>query len=473
MIPEVVAFGFMAGISPTIALHTTVIIAILAAIFGGRPAIVSGAAGAIAIVLVDLIKNYGFDYLFAAVVVAGMIQLAVGLLKWGKFIRLVPQSVMYGFVNGLAVVIFIAQIKQLKIPHTDQWLQGQSLGVMLSLIALTVATMVFATKYIRQIPAALLALMVCYVVSLFIGVDVIQIGDIAKVESQLPQFHLPQIPFTWGAWSVVFTYGGVIAGVALVESLLTLNVIDEMTQSKGNANKEAIGQGIANTVVGFFGGMGGCAMIGQSILNVNSGGKGRLSGVVMGVSILVFMLVGGQFIESIPTAALIGIMTVVAYKTFEWGFFKMYKKMPTSDFLIASGVALITIFVHNLALAVLCGIIASALVFAWESARRLRIKRIETDLEIIYQVNGPLFFGSITAFNERFQLQKDHKLVVIDFSKSRIADMSALEAIHKLAEKYRQQEKELVIGGLSADSALLLRRADELLNISVKGDSSK
>ena len=467
MIPEVVAFGFIAGISPTIALHTTVIIAILAAIFGGRPGIVSGAAGAIAIVLVDLIKNYGLDYLFAAVVVAGAIQIVVGLLKWGKFIRLVPQSVMYGFVNGLAVVIFLAQIKQLKFPHTENWLSGYSLYVMVGLIGLTILTMVLATKFIKQIPAALLALIVCYLVSLGFGTDVIRIGDIAKVENTLPGFHLPNIPFTYEAWSVVFSYGAIIAGVALVESLLTLNVMDEMTQTKGVANREAVGQGIANTVVGFFGGMGGCAMIGQSILNVNSGGRGRLSGVVMGVTILLFMLVGNQFIESVPTAALIGIMIVVAFKTFEWGFFKMYKKMPTSDVLIAAGVALITIFLHNLALAVLCGIIASALVFAWESARRIRIKRSNDSEVTVYKVYGPLFFGSITTFVDRFVVEKDQSNVYIDFTESRVADMSAIEAIQKISDKYKTDGKHVKIGGLSADSALLLRNADALLSVEI------
>lgn len=467
MIPEVVAFGFIAGISPTIALHTTVIIAILASIFGGRPGIVSGAAGAIAIVLVDLIKNYGLDYLFAAVVVAGLLQLTVGLLKWGKFIRLVPQSVMYGFVNGLAVVIFLAQIKQLKIPHTQEWLAGSSLYVMLGLIGLTIATMVLAGKYIKQIPAALLALIVCYGVSLGLGEEVIRIGNIAEVENKFPQFHLPQVPFTWEAWSVVLSYGAIIAGVALVESLLTLNVIDEMTQTKGVANREAVGQGIANTVIGFFGGMGGCAMIGQSILNVNSGGRGRLSGIVMGVTILLFMLVGNQFIESVPTAALIGIMVVVAFKTFAWGFFRMYKKMPTSDVLIAVGVAVITIFLHNLALAVLCGIIASALVFAWESARRIRVKREFSGEQTVYRVYGPLFFGSITAFIDRFEISKDTSSIYIDFKESRVADMSAIEAIQKVTDKYRQVDKEVVIGGLSADSALLLRKADTLITVNI------
>ena len=471
MIPEVLAFGFLAGISPTIALHTTIIVAIIAAIFGGRPGIISGAAGAIAIVLVDLVKNYGLDYLFAAVVVAGIIQIAVGLLKWGKFIRLVPQSVMYGFVNGLAVVIFISQIKQLKVPHAEQWLTGIPLYKMLALIGIAIGVMVFAAKYIKQIPAALLSLVICYFASLLIGADVIRIGDIAKVESTLPMFHLPHIPFTWEAFSVVLTYGGIIAGVALVESLLTLNVMDEMTESKGVANKEVLGQGIANTVAGFFGGMGGCAMIGQSILNVNSGGRGRLSGVVMGVTILLFMLVGSQFIESVPTAALIGIMIVVAFKTFAWGFFRMYKKMPISDVIIAAGVALITIIVHNLALAVFCGIIASALVFAWESARRIRIKRTMNDDVTYYTINGPLFFGSVTEFNDKFNPQQDSGEVYIDFAGSRIADMSAIEAVDKLTKKYAALHKNVSIGGLSADSALLIRKANTLVDIHV--DESK
>ena len=419
LVPEAIAFAMIAGLSPLTGLYAAFSMGLITSIFGGRPGMISGATGAVAVVIVSLAVSHGVEYVFATVVLAGLIQMTAGLLRLGKFIRLVPHPVMFGFVNGLAIVIFLSQLDQFKVPSVDgamEWMSGMQLYVMLGLVILTMLIIWGLPKLTKQIPASLTAILVVIAVVFSFGIDTKTVGDIASIEGGFPPFHIPALPIAWETLTIIFPYALIVAGVGLIESLLTLNLIDEITQTRGWGNKEAVAQGLANTVTGFFSGMGGCAMIGQSLINISSGARARLSGIVASVMLLVFIMFGADLIEQVPMAALTGLMIMVSIGTFEWASIKTFGKMPFSDVLVMVLVALITVFLHNLALAVLIGVVISALVFAWENATRIRARK-HTDAAGVkhYEIYGPLFFGSVSTFNDKFDVKGDPDEVIIDF----------------------------------------------------------
>lgn len=465
MIPESLSFAILAGFPPLTGLYAAFIMGLVTAILGGRPGLVSGGAGATAITLIALMKLHGLEYVFAAVVVAGLVQIIVGLFKLGKFIRLVPQSVMYGFVNGLAIVIFMSQVSQFKAQGTDNWLAGAPLYIMLGLVALTILVVWLWPKITKTVPASLVAIIVVFAVVLVFGIQTKTVNDIASVAGGFPPFHIPNIPFTFDALLIVLPYGVVMAMVGLTEGLLTLNLVDEIVGNKGDGNKECVAQGTANILNGFFTGMGGCPMIAQTFVNLSAGARARLSAIVASITILIIILVGAPVIGKLPMAALVGVMMMVAVGTFEWSSFRIINKMPKADIFIGVVVAAITVLMHNLALAVLVGVIMSALVFAWESARRIRARKyIDESGTKHYEIFGPLFFGSTTAFADKFDIANDPNAIVIDFSESRISDMSAIDAVSKLTDKYKKLGKHVLLKGLSADSRMLLRNADVEIN---------
>lgn len=474
LIPEAVAFALIAGLSPLTGLYAAFMMGIVTSILGGRPGMISGATGAVAVVIVSLAATHGVEYVFAAVVLAGLIQMAVGFLKLGKFIRLVPHPVMFGFVNGLAIVIFMAQLVQFKTEDTNgvlQWMTGSELYIMLGLVFLTMLIIWGLPKLTKVFPSSLAAILVVSAITLSFGIDTKTVGDIAPIKGSFPPFHIADVPFTFETLSIIFPYALIVAGVGLIESLLTLNLIDEITQTRGRGNKEAVAQGIANSLSGLFSGMGGCAMIGQSLINISSGARARLSGIVAAVMLLVFIMFGASLIERLPMAALTGVMIMVAVGTFEWASLKTIGKMPTHDVLVIAIVALITVFLHNLALAVLIGVIISALVFAWENAKRIRArKHIDEQGVKHYEIYGPLFFGSITAFNEKFDIKNDPEEVIIDFAESRVADMSGIEALNKITERYKAAGKKLHLRHLSEDCRRLLKNAEDLIDVNIIED---
>jgi SulP family sulfate permease len=435
---------------------------------------VSGGAGATIVVLIALIKSHGIEYLFAAVALAGIFQILVGVFKLGKFVRLIPQPVMYGFLNGLAVIIFMAQIEQFKITDSTgaiSWLQGMPLYIMAGLTALTIAIVYFFPKITKAVPASLVAIIVVFAVVFGFNIPTKTVADIAHISGNLPSFHIPQIPFTLETLQIIFPYALVMAGVGLIESLLTLSMVDEITNSKGNANKESVAQGIANITNGFFGGMGGCAMVAQTLVNLNAGSRARLSGIIGSVMILAIILFGAPFIERIPMAALVGVMMMVAIGTFQWVSIRIVNKMPKSDIFVGITVALITIILHNLALAVLVGVIIAALVFAWDNAKRIRARKsIDENGVKHYEIYGPLFFGSVTAFMDKFDLMDDPDEVVVDFRESRIVDMSAIDALDKLSKKYSQQNKKLYLRHLSEDCRAMLKNAEAVIEVNIQED---
>lgn len=474
LVPEAVAFSLIAGLSPLIGLYAAFVMGLVTSILGGRPGMISGATGAVAVVLVALVVTHGQEYVFATVILAGIFQILAGVFKLGKFIRLVPQSVMYGFVNGLAIVIFMAQIVQFKAPDASgnlQWLQGGPLWLMLGLVFLTMLIIWGLPKITKVIPASLTAIVVVSVIVISAGIDTKTVGDIASIEGGFPPFHIPAVPFNFETLQVIFPYALIVAGVGLIESLLTLNLIDEITGTRGRGNKECVAQGTANITSGFFFGMGGCAMIGQSLINISSGARARLSGIVASVMLLVFIMFGAGLIEQLPMAALTGVMIMVCIGTFEWASLRTFGKMPLHDVLIIAIVALVTVFLHNLALAVLIGVIIAALVFAWENAKRIRARKYIDDNGVKhYEIYGPLFFGSISAFNEKFDVQSDPTEVIIDFAESRVADMSGIEALNRLTEKYRVAGKQLHLRHLSADCRQLLKNAEEIIDVNILED---
>ncbi|MBR8535353.1 SulP family inorganic anion transporter [Carboxylicivirga sediminis] len=474
LVPEAVAFSLMAKVSPLIGLYSAFIIGLITAVFGGRPGMISGATGAIAVVIVSLVVRHGVEYLFAAVVLMGIIQILVGVLKLGKFIRLVPHPVMFGFVNGLAIVIFMAQLDQFKVPNLAgdlEWMSGSALWMMLGFVGLTMLIIHFLPKITKAVPAALTAIVVVSALILTLGVETKTVGDIASISGGLPKFHLPMIPFTLDNILIILPYSLVMAAVGLIESLLTLSVIDEMTETRGRGNKECIAQGSANLVCGFFSGMGGCAMIGQSIINVSSGGRKRLSGIVAAVGLLLIVLFGSSLIEKVPMAALVGLMFMVAIGTFEWASLKIFKKVPAIDVIVMIVVAGVTVFFHNLAVAVFIGVIISALSYAWENAKRIRARKYVDDEGIKhYEIYGPLFFGSVTAFQEKFDVMNDPDEVIIDFAESRVADHSAIEALNKVTERYAKQGKKVHLRHLSADCRRLLDNASAIIDINFYED---
>ncbi|KIC62019.1 SulP family inorganic anion transporter [Chryseobacterium taiwanense] len=474
MIPESLSFAILAGLSPLMGLYAAFMMGLVTAILGGRPGMVSGGAGATIVVLIALIKTHGIEYLFATVVLAGIFQLMVGVFKLGKFVRLIPQPVMYGFLNGLAVIIFMAQVEQFKIIDANRvvgWLQGSSLYIMSGLTLLTIVIVYFFPKITKAVPASLIAILIVFAVVLGFNINTKTVADIAHISGSLPSFHIPNIPFSLETLQIIFPYALIMAGVGLIESLLTLSMVDEITNSKGSANKESVAQGVANITNGFFGGMGGCAMVAQTLVNLNAGSRARLSGIIASITILIIILVGAPFIEKIPMAALVGVMMMVAISTFQWVSIRIVNKMPKSDIFVGITVALITIVLHNLALAVLVGVIISALVFAWDNATRIRARK-HTDENGIkyYEILGPLFFGSVTTFTDKFDPANDPEQVVIDFKESRIVDMSAIDALDKLSKKYVQQNKKLHLKHLSEDCIKMLKNAEAVIEVNIQED---
>ncbi|MBI9065224.1 MAG: SulP family inorganic anion transporter [Marinilabiliaceae bacterium] len=474
LVPEAVAFSLMAEVSPLIGLYSAFIIGLITAIMGGRPGMISGATGAIAVVIVSLVVRHGVEYLFAAVVLMGLIQLLVGVFRLGKFIRLVPHPVMFGFVNGLAIVIFMAQLSQFKFDAGGgamEWLTGTPLYIMLGFVILTMLIIHFLPKLTKVVPAALAAILVVSGIIVAFGIETKTVGDIASISGGLPKFHMPDLPFTWETLKIIFPYSLVMALVGLIESLLTLSVIDEMTETRGRGNKESVAQGVANIVCGFFSGMGGCAMIGQSIINVSSGGRKRISGIVAAVGLLLIVLFGSSLIEQVPMAALVGLMFMVAIGTFEWASLKIFRKVPVTDVMVMFIVAGITVFFHNLAVAVIVGVIISALTFAWENAKRIRARKHVDEHGIKhYEIFGPLFFGSVTAFQEKFDVMNDPDEVIIDFKESRVADHSAIEALNKLTERYAKQNKKVHLRHLSEDCRMMLDNASAIIDVNIWED---
>ncbi len=471
LVPEAIAFAFIAGLSPLVGLYAAFSMGLITSIFGGRPGMISGATGAVAVVIVALAKSHGVEYIFATVILAGLLQMTFGFFRLGKFIRLVPQPVMYGFVNGLSIVIFMAQIPQFKIVGTDNWLQGTALIIMLGLVALTMFIIWGLPKLTKVVPASLTAILVVFGVVALFNISTTTVGDIASIKGGFPPFHIPNLPFNFTTLQVIFPYALIVAGVGLIESLLTLNLVDEITETKGRSNKEAVAQGLANFVTGFFSGMGGCAMIGQSLINISNGARARLSGIVASVMLLIFVMFGSSLIEKMPIAALTGLMIMVAIGTFEWITVRMVNKMPKHDIFVGIVVIAVTVFLHNLALAVLIGVIISALVFAWESAKRIRARKyIDENGVKHYEIYGPLFFGSTTVFTEKFDLLNDPNEIVIDFKESKIADMSAIECLNKLTERYLKVGKIVRLRHLSADCRQLLQNAEKVIEVNIMED---
>lgn len=474
LIPEAIAFAMIAGLSPLTGLYAAFMMGLITSIFGGRPGMISGATGAIAVVIVVLAKTHGIEYVLATVVLAGIIQIVAGLLRLGKFIRLVPHPVMFGFVNGLAIVIFMSQLDQFKISGTDgilHWMNGTPLYTMLGLVLSTMLIIWGLPKLTKKIPSSLVAILVVSAVAIGFNIDTKTVGDIASIKGGFPPFHIPNLPFNLETLHIILPYAAIVAGVGLIESLLTLNLIDEITETRGWGNKEAVAQGAANVVTGFFSGMGGCAMIGQSLINISSGARARLSGIVASVMLLVFIMFGAGLIEKLPMAALTGLMIMVAVGTFEWASLRTFNKMPKSDIFVMVIVTLITVFLHNLAVAVLIGVIISALVFAWENAKRIRARKsIDANGVKHYEIFGPLFFGSVTAFNEKFDVLNDPDEVIIDFSESRVVDMSGVEALNKITERYNKVGKKIHLRHLSADCRLLLQNANDIIEVNVMED---
>ncbi len=470
LIPEAVAFAFIAGLSPLTGLYAAFMMGLITSIFGGRPGMISGATGAVAIVIVSLAKIHGVEYVFATVILAGIIQAAAGFLRLGKLIRLVPQPVIYGFVNGLAVIIFMSQLDQFK-DVSGQWLTGSSLIILLALVLVTMLIIWGLPKLTKSFPSSLASILVVFGAVYFLGIDTKTVGDIASIQGGFPPFHIPNVVFNFETLMIILPYAAIVAGVGLIESLLTLNIIDEITETRGRGNKEAVAQGAANILSGFFSGMGGCAMIGQSLINVSNGARARLSGIVASVMLLVFIMFGSGLIERVPMAALTGLMIMVAIGTFEWASFRTFTKMPKSDIFVMVMVTLVTVFLHNLALAVIIGVIISALVFAWDNAKRIRARKtIDKDGVKHYEIYGPLFFGSISAFNDKFDVLNDPNEVIIDFAESRVVDMSAIEALDKITDRYHKVGKKVHLKHLSSDCKLLLKNAETLIDVNVMED---
>ncbi len=481
LVPEAVAFAFVAGVSPIVGLYGAFMMGLVTSVFGGRPGMISGATGAMAVVMVSLVQQgnamgdgQGLQYLFAALILAGIIQTTFGTFKLGKFIRLVPHSVMMGFVNGLAIVIFLSQLNMFK--SGGEWLSGTSLLIMLVLVALTMVIMIALPKISKAIPAALVGILVVSAIVIFGNIETetvksfIQNGGGNGIKAGLPTFNIPVIPFNLDTLKFIFPFSLILASVGLIESLMTLNLVDELTETRGSGNRECVAQGTANIVNGFFGGMGGCAMIGQSIINIKSGGRGRLSGIVAAIMLLMFILFASTYIEMIPIAALVGVMFMVVIGTFAWSTFNIINKIPVSDLIVIVLVTALTV-IFDLAIAVLAGVIVSALVFSWENAKRIRAKKsIDEHGYKHYEIYGPLFFGSTALFQSKFDVLNDPDEVIVDFKESRIADQSAIEAINKLAERYQKAGKNIHLRHLSNDCRKLIRKAEKICDVNVLED---
>jgi SulP family sulfate permease len=470
LVPEAVAFALIAGLSPLTGLYAAVVMALITSVFGGRPGMISGATGAVAVVLVSLVQSHGVEYVFAAVVLAGLIQILFGLFRLGKFIRLVPHPVIFGFVNGLAIIIFMSQLAQFK-DASGNWLEGSALYLLLGLVALTMLIIHFLPKLTKVVPSSLAAILIIFGLVTFFNLDTRTVGDIASIKGGFLPFHVPAIDWSFESLKLIAPYSLIIAGVGLIESLLTLNIVDEITETRGSANKEALAQGVANTLSGMFSGMGGCAMIGQSLINVSNGARARLSGIVAAIGLLSFVMFGSSLIERVPMAALTGLMIMVSIGTFEWASLRTFNKMPRSDVFVMVLVTLVTVFLHNLALAVIVGVIIAALGFAWDNAVRIRArKRIDESGVKHYEIYGPLFFGSVAAFSEKFDVAGDPEEVVIDFAESRVVDMSAIEALNKVTERYAKSGKKIHLKHLSKDCLGLIKNAESLIEVNIIED---
>lgn len=474
LVPEAVAFSFVVGVQPLVGLYAAFIVCLITSLMGGRPGMISGATGALAVVMVSLVSNHGVQYLFATVILMGIIQVLMGWLKLGKFIRLVPEPVIYGFVNGLAIVIFLAQFGQFKVPAASgeglEWISGQFLYIMVALIALTMLIIQFFPKLTKSIPSSLVGIIVVSVIAISMGLPTKSVGDLASIKGGLPPFGIPDVPFNLETLKIIFPYSLILAGIGLIESLLTLTLLDEITETKGQSNKECVAQGTANIVTGFFGGMGGCAMIGQSIINVSSGARTRTSGIAASLFLLFFILFGSSLIEQIPVAALVGVMFMVCVGTFEWTSFRILHKIPKTDALVLVLVTVLTV-VFDLAVAVLIGVIASALVFAWESAVRIRARKYVDDEGVKhYEIWGPLFFASTQLFQDKFEPHEDPEQVIVDFKESRIIDHSGIEAVQKLTARYSAMNKTIRLRHLSADCRQLLDTAGSMVEVNIMED---
>ncbi len=466
LVPEAVAFAFVAGVHPLVGLYAAFIVGLITAIIGGRPGMISGATGALAVVMVALVAKHGVEYLFATVVLMGILQLTAGILRLGKFIRLVPHPVMLGFVNGLAIVIFMAQLLQFQVtgPDGDKiWMNGWPLIKMLGLVGLTMLVIHFTPRFTNAVPAPLAGITFVALLVILFGIDVPRVGDMASIQGGLPAFHIPMVPINLETLQIIFPYALILAAIGLIESLLTLNLVGEITEKRGGASQECIAQGVANTVTGFFGGMGGCAMIGQSMINVKSGGRTRLSGIAAALFLLVFIVFASGLIEQIPLAALVGVMMMVVIGTFAWQSLTILGRIPLTDAIVMILVTIVTV-ISDLAIAVIVGVIVSALCYAWNNATRIRATIHETpEKEKLYQIEGPLFFGSVAGFDELFDPRNDPDHVIVDFLNSRVVDQSALQAIETLAAKYEARGKTLQLRHLSRDCHRLLNRAGQLI----------
>ncbi|MEM9398659.1 MAG: SulP family inorganic anion transporter [Verrucomicrobiota bacterium] len=474
LVPEAVAFAFVAGVNPLVGLYAAFIIGLVASIAGGRPGMISGATGALAVVVVSLVATHGIEYLFATVVLCGVLQITAGLFRLGKFIRLVPHSVMFGFVNGLAIVIFMAQLDSFKISNDageKVWMQGSGLWMMLGLVGLTMLIIQFLPKLTKAVPSSLMAILVTSAIVIGFGLDTPSVGDVASVAGGFPSFHIPGVPFNLETLAIIWPFALTMASVGLIESLMTMSLIDELTETRGKGNRECVGQGLANVFTGFFGGMGGCAMIGQSMINIRSGGRTRLSGISAALFLLLFILFIPNLIEKIPIAALVGVMFMVVIGTFEWTSFRILNKIPKVDAFVLIMVSLITVLLHNLALAVIAGVVISALAFAWESATHLRAEVSKDEKGIKhYDLFGPLFFGSVKSFQDIFNPSKDPKEVVIDFQNSRVWDHSGIEAINSLTKRYGKRGTILHLRHLSAECRQLLDKAGNMIEVNIVED---
>ena len=473
LVPEAIAFGLIAHLSPLAGLYAAVLVAVITSAFGGRPGMVSAAAGSLAVVMVALVVQHGAQYLFAAVVLMGVLQLLFAAARLGKFIRIVPHPVMLGFVNGLALLIFLAQFNHFKQAGPDgspQWMPGPELLTMFAIVAVTMAIIYLLPRLTKAVPSTLVGILVVSSGCALLGIDTKTVGDLGSIAGGLPSFALPAVPFDLETLRIVFPYSLVLAGVGLIESLLTLTLIDEITDTRGQPNRESLALGAANVVAGCFGGMGGCALIGQSMINVNSGATGRMSGIAAALFLLAFILFGSRWIEAIPLAALVGVMFVVCEKTFEWGTFRLFGKVPRADAFVIVLVAGITL-VFDLAVAVIAGVIVSALAFAWQHAKQVRARSsVDANGWKVYELEGTLFFASVTAFQNVFAPKDDPQDVVIDFAGARVADHSAIQAIDALADRYRALGKRLHLRHLSPDCRELLGRARDMIEVNVLED---
>ena len=483
LVPEAVAFAFVAGVSPVVGLYGAFMMGLITAVFGGRPGMISGATGAMAVVMVHLVSEgnalggsdtAGLQFLFVTLILAGLIQVAAGVLRLGKFVRMIPHSVMMGFVNGLAIVIFLSQLSMFK--SQGEWLSGSALSTMIGLVALTMAIMVGLPYLTKKVPAALTAIVVVSLLVIFgnLETETVRSFVVANggtgIQAGFPSFNLPIISFSLGTLFFILPYACILAAIGLIESLMTLNLIDELTDSHGSGNRECAAQGLGNIVNGFFGGMGGCAMIGQSIINIKSGGRGRLSGITAALALLGFILFGASYIEQVPIAALVGVMFMVVFGTFAWSSFQVWNKVPRSDVIVIVLVTLLTV-IFDLAIAVLAGVVVSSLVFAWENAKRIRArKHLDEHGVKHYEIYGPLFFGSIELFNSKFDVQNDPDEVVIDFKDSRIVDQSAIECVNKLTERYLKKGKNIHLRHLSSDCVKLIQKAEKICDVNVLDD---